>query len=204
MNLLLGLGINHVHRPFAVGAEQTRGRPEEAANQRTLAVDLAAIRTQVRTAQIRKRMGMLGLGPGRQSCHFFGRSRHRPAAVVATDDAGKRRNALAQFVNFPIILGHTAHEDRPLRALASEELRPVCAGARAGARCFVRTCASRSRTPRPPRGLVSPSSMSSTPAARSAAINFIRESTVPRITPSLPSMRCIVGTDSRAACAKAR
>ena len=35
-------------------------------------------------------------------------------------------------------------------------------------------------------------------------MSFIKESTVPRITPSLPSMRWIVGTDSRAACAKVR
>jgi hypothetical protein len=97
-----------------------------------------------------------------------------------------------------------AHIDRPPRPLTAEDLRLLGAGARAGTRCFVTTFASRSRTPRPPTGLVSPSLMSSTPAASIAAISFMRESTVPRITPALASMRWIVGTDSRAACANAR
>src|SRR5688500_5089220 len=51
------------------------------------------------------------------------------------------------------------------------------------------------RTPRPPPGLAAPGPISSRPAALSAAISFIRESTLPRTTSSLASMRWMVGTD---------
>src|SRR5262249_27300816 len=46
-----------------------------------------------------------------------------------------------------------------------------------------------SRTPRPPLMLVALSEISSIPAASSAPTSFIKESTLPRITPSLASMR---------------
>ena len=108
MNLLLGSGIDHVHRPFAVGAKQTRCGPEKAANQWPLAVYITAVLTQVRTTQFGKRFGMFGFGLDRQPCHLFRRGRHRSATVVATDDAAECRNASAQFVNFPIIGTHEA------------------------------------------------------------------------------------------------
>ena len=47
----------------------------------------------------------------------------------------------------------------------------------------------------PALALTAPSAISSIPAASSAPISFISESTLPRITPSLASMRWIVGTD---------
>src|SRR6202035_3112729 len=52
-----------------------------------------------------------------------------------------------------------------------------------------------SRTPRPPLALVALSEMSSMPPISSAATSFIKESTLPRITPSLASMRWMVGSD---------
>ena len=67
----------------------------------------------------------------------------------------------------------------------------------AAAACF-------SRTPRPPPALAAPSARSSTPAASSAAINFISESTLPLITPSLASMRWMVGKESPARSASRR
>lgn len=45
------------------------------------------------------------------------------------------------------------------------------------------------RTPRPPAELCPPGLINSIPAFSSAETNFIRESTFPRITPSLASMR---------------
>src|SRR5579875_2738209 len=53
-----------------------------------------------------------------------------------------------------------------------------------------------SRTPRPPPWLEAPSPMSSMPAPSRAPTSFISESTLPRMTPSLASMRWIVGTES--------
>jgi hypothetical protein len=50
------------------------------------------------------------------------------------------------------------------------------------------TCSLR-RTPRPPAELCPPGLINSIPAFSSAETNFIRESTLPRITPSLASMR---------------
>lgn len=50
------------------------------------------------------------------------------------------------------------------------------------------TCSLR-RTPRPPAELCPPGLINSIPAFSSAETNFIRESTFPRITPSLASMR---------------
>ena len=52
-----------------------------------------------------------------------------------------------------------------------------------------------SLTPRPPPSLMAPSPSSSIPAASRADISFISESTLPRITPSLASMRWMVGTE---------
>src|SRR5579862_3647248 len=46
-----------------------------------------------------------------------------------------------------------------------------------------------SRTPRPPPWLIALSVMSSMPSASRAATSFISESTLPRMTPSLASMR---------------
>src|SRR5579863_2806969 len=51
------------------------------------------------------------------------------------------------------------------------------------------------RTPRPPRSLSASSAMRTTPAASSAAISFMSESTVPRMTPSLASIRWMVGAE---------
>jgi hypothetical protein len=51
------------------------------------------------------------------------------------------------------------------------------------------------RTPRPPLELVALSEMSSIPLASSAATSFISESTLPRMTPSLASIRWIVGNE---------
>jgi hypothetical protein len=52
-----------------------------------------------------------------------------------------------------------------------------------------------SRTPRPPCALAAPSAISSMPAFCSAPTSFISESTLPRTTPSLASMRWMVGRD---------
>ena len=55
---------------------------------------------------------------------------------------------------------------------------------------FVRkVIAAFSRTPRPPPWLTVFSPMSSMPTVSSAAISLMRESTLPRITPSLASIR---------------
>src|SRR5262249_51221390 len=61
-----------------------------------------------------------------------------------------------------------------------------------------------SRTPRPPPELTALSVMSSIPSESSAAMSFISESTLPRTTPSLASMRWMVGSDSPAASASVR
>src|SRR5260370_11122291 len=61
-----------------------------------------------------------------------------------------------------------------------------------------------SRTPRPPALLAALSAMSSMPSESRAATSFISESTLPRITPSLASMRWIVGSDNPAASARVR
>src|SRR5882757_8247022 len=50
------------------------------------------------------------------------------------------------------------------------------------------TCSLR-RTPRPPAELVTPGLINSMPAFSSAETSFISESTLPRTTPSLASMR---------------
>jgi hypothetical protein len=52
-----------------------------------------------------------------------------------------------------------------------------------------------SRMPRPPVELVALSEISSIPLASSAATSFMSESTLPRMTPSLASIRWIVGSD---------
>ena len=65
------------------------------------------------------------------------------------------------------------------------------------------TC-SRSRTPRPPVVLGTPGLISSIPAFSSAETSFISESTLPRITPSLASMRWMVGTERSARSAVCR
>ena len=56
------------------------------------------------------------------------------------------------------------------------------------------TCSLR-RTPRPPAELATPGLINSIPALSSAETSFIRELTFPRITPSLASMRWMVGTE---------
>jgi len=61
-----------------------------------------------------------------------------------------------------------------------------------------------SRTPRPPPWLVALSAISSMPMPFSAATSFISESTLPLMTPSLVSMRWMVGSDSPAASARRR
>src|SRR5258707_54883 len=65
------------------------------------------------------------------------------------------------------------------------------------------TCSLR-RTPRPPAELVTPGLINSIPAFSSAETSFIRESTFPRITPSLASMRWMVGTERSARSAVCR
>src|SRR5271155_5152334 len=61
-----------------------------------------------------------------------------------------------------------------------------------------------SRTPRPPELLVALSVMSSMPSMSRAAISFISESTLPRTTLSLASIRWMVGSDRPAASASVR
>jgi hypothetical protein len=51
-------------------------------------------------------------------------------------------------------------------------------------------------TPRPPPWLTAPSFISSTPASSKAEINFMSESTLPRIVSSLASIRWMVGSES--------
>jgi hypothetical protein len=63
-----------------------------------------------------------------------------------------------------------------------------------GCRIGFATC-SRSRTPRPPVALGACGLINSMPAFSSAETSFISESTFARITPSLASMRWIVGTE---------
>ena len=53
----------------------------------------------------------------------------------------------------------------------------------------------RNRTPQPPPGLAPPSPMSSTPLRSSAPISLVSESTLPRMTSRLASMRWMVGTE---------
>ena len=54
------------------------------------------------------------------------------------------------------------------------------------------------RTPRPPRSLAWFSPISSTPASSSAWMTFISVSTTPLTTPSLASMRWMVGSETPA------
>ena len=60
------------------------------------------------------------------------------------------------------------------------------------------------RTPRPPSVLEAPSPISSIPAISRAATSLVRESTLPRITPSLASIRWMVGSESPASLASRR
>ena len=60
------------------------------------------------------------------------------------------------------------------------------------------------RAAHPSATLGAPSPISSIPAASSAPISFTSESTLPRIVPSLASMRWMVGSDSPEASARAR
>ena len=61
-----------------------------------------------------------------------------------------------------------------------------------------------SRTPRPPLWLAVLSAMSSMPSVSNALINFISELTLPRTTPSLASIRWMVGNDKPAVSASVR
>jgi hypothetical protein len=54
--------------------------------------------------------------------------------------------------------------------------------------------------PRPPLELVALSEISSIPQASSAATSFMSESTLPRMTPSLASIRWIVHVEHRTCC----
>lgn len=75
------------------------------------------------------------------------------------------------------------------RAATHPALGALVGRTRADPREPGRDAEARNRTPRPPYVLASPSAISSTPADSIALINFTSESTVPRITPSLASIR---------------
>lgn len=104
--LLLSSCIDHVHGPHTVRAEQTRGRAEKSADEGALRINLATMLAQMRAAQLGQRGSMFSFGLDWQSGHFFRRGSDGTAAIVATDNAGERWNAFAQFVDFPIIARH--------------------------------------------------------------------------------------------------
>lgn len=108
VNFPLGSRIDHVYRPLAVGACQARGGSEQSADERALAVDLATVLAEVDAVQVVQRGGVFAFGFDGQPCHLLRGRGHRAAAVVAADDAGEGRNALAQLFDFSIVGGHGA------------------------------------------------------------------------------------------------
>ena len=85
-----------------------------------------------------------------------------------------------------------------MQASVSAIMRDVPRGRRGAVRSAIR------RTPRPPWLLAAPSAISSMPASCSAPTSFISESTLPRTTPSLASIRWMVGSDRPDSSASAR
>lgn len=108
VNFPLGSRIDHVDRPLAVGACQARGGSEQSADERALAVDLATVLAEVDAVQMVQRGGVFAFGFDGQPCHLLRGRGHRTTAVVAADDAGEGRNALAQLFDFSIVGGHGA------------------------------------------------------------------------------------------------
>jgi hypothetical protein len=110
----------------------------------------------------------------------------------ASPGATRRQNPLASTLVFSVfvIFDWEIHfPDSPAVHRARSRVRDD-----EGLGCFMFfilgfvTCSLR-RTPRPPAELCPPGLINSIPAFSSAETNFIRESTLPRITPSLASMR---------------
>jgi len=112
-------------------------------------------------------------------------------------DEGNRRNDHARAIDEARRCGRAADHDG--EHAEREENRS--AGERDRQRHAVPLL---SRTPRPPVSLAVLSEMSAIPSASSAATSFISESTLPRMTLSLASMRWMVGSDSPAASASVR
>src|SRR6266550_1655124 len=112
-------------------------------------------------------------------------------------EAGRRRRA-REKCGEPAAQAPQGHEQaRPVDNRA-RGAPPACRDRKAGDTQQGRHAAKRddkyhdfpfSRTPRPPRALVLPSPISTMPAALSAPTSFINESTLPRTTSSLASMR---------------
>src|SRR5438270_995258 len=98
---------------------------------------------------------------------------------------------------------HRHEETRPIDHGAGKT-RAACRNRKAGdaqqdrdaAKCDDDHPCPFSLTPRPPLVLALPWPISTMPAASSAPTSFISESTLPRMTSSLPSMRWIVGSDN--------
>lgn len=91
-NRFLRSGINPVHRSLSIGATQLRRGAIQTTDQWALVIDRAALWAQVRTTPFIQSFCMLGCGLHRKTSQLLGRGRNRAAAVMTTDDAGKRRN----------------------------------------------------------------------------------------------------------------
>jgi len=71
VNFLFGSGIDHVHRALAIGARQSGRGPEQAADQRALVINLAALLAEINAIVIGQGSLMLSIGFNRKPCYLF-------------------------------------------------------------------------------------------------------------------------------------
>lgn len=96
LDLLLKARINHRLWPLPVWAGKTWRCAKQPADQRTLGVHLAPLLAEVRTTQTGQRRLMLFAGLDREPCHLFAGGGHRPAAIMTSWLAFKRRNTVPE------------------------------------------------------------------------------------------------------------
>lgn len=100
LNLPLYLWIEHLQRPLTVRTRKALCRAEEAADQRSFAVYLAAIVAKIRAAEFGQGCLVFLITFNRQPGNFFGRGGDGTAAIVTARFAGERRNVLAEESDF--------------------------------------------------------------------------------------------------------
>jgi hypothetical protein len=112
VNLPFNSRIDHDLGPHAIRTGESWRCAEQTADQWTFRVDLASIVTQVRAAQIGERRLMFFVVFDWKPCHLFGRGGHRPAAVMTSGFALKRRNTLAEKFDFLTVACHRLNNSR--------------------------------------------------------------------------------------------
>ena len=136
MHLLLHPLFDHLFRAAPARTGQTRRGAKQAADQRALVVDFAALGTEVHAVEFGQRGFVGGIAFHRQAGHFLGGGGDRAATIVTAGYAVEAGDLPAQVIDLAIGATHGSGPEEIPRMVAGQGVFPSTPLANSATRAY--------------------------------------------------------------------